>query len=386
VTDALWHDEPTLAKPGYLQSYVDPVFHVKVTRIGGDPDATIPVVAGRWGELARHRYSKDQPWNADQSLILLDKVSGVSGYLFLDGATYEPVFRRSPAGNETRWHPRLAGVMVYLKKGSCEVGHWDVRANSAAPIMRLAGYVDCQIGPYEGNLSRDGSWIGVNGKRTADGHAVGFAVDLANRRKYPDIDLAARGISYLGWISVSPGARYLVVEGTIDGHADATQLFDLQGAPVGSPWSEYGRPSHYDLSVDANGDEVAVGVSKSAPDNGRVIMRRLRDGLVTALTPGGYASHTSTRNAGRPGWAYVSHTTSDAKYAPFNDEVFAVKLDGSMRIERLAQLHTSRVDYDSEAQAVPSPDGRRVMFASNWKSGTGRPVQAYVVDTRPLCR
>jgi hypothetical protein len=35
---------------------------------------------------------------------------------------------------------------------------------------------------------------------------------------------------------------------------------------------------------------------------------------------------------------------------------------------------------------VPSPSGRRVLFASDWESGTNRPVHAYVADARPLCQ
>jgi hypothetical protein len=165
---------------------------------------------------------------------------------------------------------------------------------------------------------------------------------------------------------------------------DRTLVFTLQGEQVTGMWTEYGRPSHYDLTVDENGDEVAVGVSKSKPDEGRVIKRRLRDGKVTVLTAGGYASHTSTRNVDRPGWAYITYQNRDSnsKWGSYRDEVVAVKLDGSMTVERLAHLHTKKLDYVTEAHAVPSPDGRRILWASNWESDTGRPIGTYVADTR----
>jgi hypothetical protein len=58
----------------------------------------------------------------------------------------------------------------------------------------------------------------------------------------------------------------------------------------------------------------------------------------------------------------------------------AVKLDGSQTVERIAHLHTNRTDYLTEAHAVPSPDGRRVLWASDWESATGRPIGAYVAE------
>jgi hypothetical protein len=215
-------------------------------------------------------------------------------------------------------------------------------------------------------------------------------VDLAGPTKYPDLDLAAQGVTDLDWVSISASGTYLVVNGTItgcttvSGYCDASKVFTRNGAAVGPFWSEYGRPSHYDLTLDAAGADVAVGVAKSAPNEGKVIMRRLSDGLVTALNAGGYSQHHSARNLARPGWAYVSHPYNGPNWPPFRNEVFAVKLDGSQQIERIAHLHATTPTYESQPQVVPSPDGKRVIFASNWDVSSG-PVQAYVADVRSMC-
>src|SRR5207302_1108735 len=66
----------------------------------------------------------------------------------------------------------------------------------------------------------------------------------------------------------------------------------------------------------------------------------------------------------------------------FNEEIMAVKMDGSGSVERFAQSHSdwenatgttgqysskdSDYDYRSQPHEVPSPDGKRVIFASNW--------------------
>ena len=141
--------------------------------------------------------------------------------------------------------------------------------------------------------------------------------------------------------------------------------------------------SHFDLAVDVDGEDVAVGVSKPGKKyNGSVIKLRLRDGHITRLTFKGYAGHTSTRNIQRRGWAYVTYQTRSRNWPPFFDEVVAVKMDGSGQVERLAHMHALRTDYPTEAQACPSPDGKRVVFASTWESDSGRPIGCYVIDTR----
>lgn len=77
---------------------------------------------------------------------------------------------------------------------------------------------------------------------------------------------------------------------------DVTQVYDHSFNPVGDLWAEYGRPSHYDLAIDADGDDVAIGVSKSKPDDGNLISRRLKDGKIKSIIPDGYARHTSARS------------------------------------------------------------------------------------------
>jgi hypothetical protein len=43
-------------------------------------------------------------------------------------------------------------------------------------------------------------------------------------------------------------------------------------------------------------------------------------------------------------------------------------------------LHTRKVDYVTEAHGVPSADGRKALWATNWDSPTGRPIGACVLE------
>ena len=66
-----------------------------------------------------------------------------------------------------------------------------------------------------------------------------------------------------------------------------------------------------------------------------------------------------------------------------------MKMDGSQAVERLAHKHSAISGcYRCESHAVPSRDGRRVMFASNWATycgtgcGTSGDIKDYVVGTQ----
>jgi hypothetical protein len=363
---------PTVAEPGYLSPIIDPTFATEVVRVTGDPDDPISSLGIEWDELSRHGYSKRQPWNADESLLYIASRVG----LILDGQTYAPIARlNAPVSmNESRWHPTRPHVRVYIADSS--VGEWNVMDETAEVLGNFPGYDDLHMGPWEGNLSNDGNRVAVLGTAPS-GRQVAFGYDLSTETKGPDIDLEGVAVD---WVSISPLGGYVVV----NGWNDNTQIYTWEGEEVGSRWMEYGRPSHYDLTVDAAGDEVAVGVSKSAPDGGRVIKRRLTDGMVTVLTPGGFASHASTRNLERPGFVYVTYSYRGDDWLPYRNEIVAVPLDGSMRVERLGHLHSQTLDYRGESHGAPSPSGRRVIFASDW-DGSLRPVRGYVIDTAPLC-
>ncbi|NLX99883.1 MAG: cadherin-like domain-containing protein [Rhodopirellula sp.] len=361
---------PAIPLPGYLEPFIDPVFGTRVIRVT-DPGNPIPLpgVDPTWGPVARHHYSTDQAWNADQSLLMLDRgTPGAS--LFLDGDTYQPLFLKEPPGR-FRWHPTDPDLLIFVDGN--RIGTWNVLTEEVNVLASLEGYSEFDEGPNQGMSSNDGTKIAVAGFNPA-GKEVIFVYDLAAQHKYPDFSLPAGTSS----VTISPLGNYVVVSGDLDG-VDQTQVYDLEGNKVGPFWSEFHRPGHFDVAVDENGDEVAVGRSKSDPDKYLVIKRRLSDGLVTVVADAG-ASHTSTRNLGRPEWAYLSY--NDPSLGPYFAEVVAARLDGSLDVQRLVHTHAVINEYVTEPHASPSPDGMKVIFASNWDDPHGN-VAAYVVE---LCR
>ncbi len=376
-TDLNVYATPGNARPGYLQTTTDPVFGTKVTRITGDVGASIPTIGGNWGDVVRHHYSKDQPWNADQTLIYLDTNSAGPPDLFLDGSSYQPLFtRQRPYQSDIRWHNTNADVMIYVAGNV--FGYWNVRTDVKSVVRTFSGYSGFTLGGFEGNSSEDNTKVLIDGYDGSGNH-VAFAYDYVSNVKYPDVSESRAGIAFSGG-TISAKGQYLVV-----GDDDETSVvLDLQGNVV-QRWPA-GRPSHFDMAIDANGDDVAVGVSKDNPDAGRVIKRRLRDGQVTVLTQGGWASHSSTRNALLHGWAVSDYNQNNSAWNPYVGEVDLISLAGNT-VYRLAHHHNvgEDVDYESQTHATPSRDGLRVMFDSSWGKSSFRPVSAYVVDLRSSC-
>jgi hypothetical protein len=95
------------------------------------------------------------------SLLWIDtNTGGTPGdTIFIDGTTYQPLFSRSTPGEEKRWHPLQPDNMVYVSGNV--LGRWNVRTDASATIRTLSEYSKLQIGPYEGNLSANGSLIAL---------------------------------------------------------------------------------------------------------------------------------------------------------------------------------------------------------------------------------
>ncbi len=105
-------DSVDIPRPEYLKSIIDPVFGSRITRVTGDPGLTRGGV--NWGDRARHHYSKDQPWNADQSLLMIFN-NGKPSTLILDGETYQLSFALDFPRDEIRWHPQNPNLLIYTK-------------------------------------------------------------------------------------------------------------------------------------------------------------------------------------------------------------------------------------------------------------------------------
>lgn len=371
-------DPPPLPEPAYLASVRDPAF--------GTPFVRITAPGLKVGDGIRcdvryctHRYSSSQAWNADQSLLVIE--NGCGGACFLDGRTYQPLFHRD-LPNECEWHPKDPSLMVCV--ASQAVYLWAPRTGQIDAIVALDGFHQAQFGPYKGNPSASGDRVVV---RALDGQGrlVAFAVDVRTGVMHAPISLdglPGRNDS----CTISASGQYVVCSQTQADERETLHVFTTEGKAV-QHWEENHRPGHGDLTVDSDGDDVYVGISKSEPDLFHVIKRRLRDGRITDLLPYGQVSHASIRNTARPGWVFLTFTGTRADVADtlengkasFFQEIVALRIDGSGTLRRLVQTRNAPADYWSETHASPSPDGSRVIWSTNW-GRPGGPVSDYVAE------
>src|SRR5439155_8298481 len=111
---------PAMSKPLYRIPITDTTFNGIVTRIADDAGRSLyPAYPDSvWRPDARHRYSKDQPWNADGSLLAIHNTGGgAAAWVYLDGSSYalqNIQNRTNIAYTDWRWHPTLPNVQIVV--------------------------------------------------------------------------------------------------------------------------------------------------------------------------------------------------------------------------------------------------------------------------------
>jgi len=427
ITDpSLIFTEPQVPRPQSLVPVAEPTFGTTLTRIAGDTGKSFswtgpPSGSGTWGSDVRHHYSKDQPWSSDGTLLMIQNSGGgTPDPIFLDGNTYLPKIGKCSnySDSDERWQPSTQHPHEVINVRGSTLEWFDVTTCTQTRVWSLPFTVN-GFGSGEGNPSRDGRFV-VLGDSTRI-----FVVDMdpqppfnpyPNKRIGPAYTISACGLSSgcgWDWVTVAASGKYAVV----DYNGQHPRIFDIDPntlalAPhpmaASSPRCAGEDPAqgylylvgHADLTMNPfdNNEDVLIGkedcgnVGKTINGTlvGSVMMVRLRDGAITALITYSNAAaphHISARDYDRPGWVYVGfHNGSGQR---FWDEIVAIKMDGSGAVERLAHKHSQySTCYRCESHAVPSRDGKRVLFASNWASNCGTlcgatsDIKTYIVDTR----
>lgn len=382
-----------LARPAVGKPTLDPVFRTSLRRIS---DARKDGFSGIFPE-----YSKRQAWNADESLMLLRTGDGKT--LLYDGATY--AFKKvldDVGGEDVFWHPANPGLLYYNPDNT--LWSCDVATDERKKLHSFAEYTFANT-RAEGNLSRDGATYAFVGQiYDSAAQTVTFkdlvVFDLANGKVAAKLALP-KGTENFDWVSISPGGKYVVVD-YADEEAKRFHGVEVYDRGFKFLWQKPLGAGHSDLAIDANGDEVLVMDQYDKERNVTVLRKvRLSDGRETTLLEVSqfFDLHISCRNEKRSEWCvvstfdYVGRLTHDAKgWLPFEDEIFAVKLDGSGEVRRIAHHRSRRYTpatpdsdrsvYFAEPHATVSRKGDRILFGSNWgeKVESEASVDAYVVE------
>ena len=361
---------PDIPRPGYLKPIVDPVFGtdvVRITRLAPPPKPKRPIV--------RHSYSKIQPWNADQSLLL---IGAFYPQRILDGNTYEQVglFNASSGPVWSNVDPQRVYGVSGARFGFTDLDGPDPKGFTA--LHRFTGYRNVSLGFGEGNLSNDDRYaaligVGRDGDRDLIVFDVPAAQVVATRRFHAPLDNA----------TMSQSGNYVIVVWGADGKGrnKGVEAYDLGLNFVRqvTPYSEHG-----DAGYTADGQEAWVSYS---PGKKRTIGAYPLAGgppiTVIDAHPGTWGGHVSCRNLERPGWCYISDDGGSARYWRGYDQVWAQQIAPDGVAEVFAHEHHGfDTAYYRQPQGVPSRDGARVLWASDWDGGNKAPVFDYVASAR----
>ncbi|MCA9742011.1 MAG: hypothetical protein H6695_04305 [Deferribacteres bacterium] len=383
--------EPFLAKPAIGETYRDPVFHTKITRL------TDAVAEQNKGFVCY--YAKLNPFNADESKILIYQRGGKWRLYDISGQFLKEVpVKNTQTDSQPRWHPTDPNVLFWFNANTI------VKHNiESATSEDIAQFQDYQFITNfdEGNYSADGTLLAIAGKNWPwrTGLQEFFVYDLVNKKQVgPKIPATGHEVD---WLSISPSGEYMVVHVAFKQGGEQWQGTDVYKVPemTWQPYPYYIYSDHADIGIDELGDEVYVTDNAESvyPDRLRHIEKfRLSDGAKTDLLglKWGLSMLISCRNLGVPGWAIVSTYSLPERLAspdiyPFQDEIFAVKLDGSYEVRRLAHHRSQRFsvgdysynNYWDQPNAVSSTSGDFILFSSNWRE-LDAPEDVYLMDLR----
>lgn len=401
-------DLAELPRPAKGESYRDPDYGVCVVRVT-DHEHEPPT------GFARNYYSRFQPFNADESLLLVFARNG-EWHLY-DAATFRHVKTLSLGGGsvEPQWHPRDPHKLYVLPdKGGMQIDLVDIRDGKRTTVVDftelegIAGHRGARslkdVWPeaarvwtrWEGSPSMDARYWAFL-VETKDGDPLGMiTLDLEERVILGTYD--TQEIGRPDHISMSPLGNFAVASWTEK--AARCPLFRKRGSfdrPCGvmaftrdfrEAVGLAAKSPHSDLAVDADGREVIV---VSNYDSGNVEMIELATGKVTPLwriyiDGASTAMHISGKAWRRPGWVLIStYWMNDPKEARpwYRDKLMAVELREDPRIINIASIASHVRSYFSEPHATVNRDFTRIVFNANWLTGRDDDVDVYMALLPP---
>lgn len=349
--------------PKYLENYKDKIFHSKITR----------VTQRKLQSDSKHPYSKKgSAWNSNMKIIRL-------GYKLYDAKTFKelPVSKGqtkteayktvgSPrhGTGDIRWSTINPNIMYTLSSNkkfvSILVNKNRNKTSLDQEFLDLSTYKDVSIGKSEGNLDYKSEYIVFSATKENDDKVYALLYKIGDKtiaweKEIPHALWQAKNNkpNYFDWISVDALAEHIVT--SVDHNM---YVYDMN---LNNEVKIEDYASHGDLGIDVNGNPVYVQfVFHGEVGIYSYNLRNPKQPRIRLLPKKYSGGHVSCRNHQLPGWCYLS--TGQEGYT----EVIALKLDhGTGTVRRFAQTHMSFKGHD-ETQVNVSPDGKRILFASDW--------------------
>ncbi len=344
---------PTPSLPPFNGSVYDSSTGITVTRVSKYDSA--------WEWYPRHDYAKIQPWNADMSMY---KFYSVAIY---DARTHEKI-RDLPNIYYSEWSNVDPDIIFSFREDGV-IATYNIETEQIDTLLVLEGFDLVKLGPGEGNIDNSDHYVALACKKDTD--LVVVVVDLKNRSIVTSKTFAGAWgdgefPEFVDWVSVSQSGEFVGImwanstseSNPFHGHY-GVEIYNTTDMVFERRLIGYG--DHGDFCYSPSGEEIFV---QFYGENGTINSYSLNTGTHTVIHTHpdfGYEdAHLSCRNIRRPGWAYVS--TDPEK----GGMIVAVKLDGSESVELFGHHYSSACNYTKSPMPVPSPDGKLVMFNSDF--------------------
>jgi len=363
---------PEMPRPEYLKPVSDPTFGSVIIRITDKAvfDSIKP------GLRPFHHYPKNQPWNSDGSLILLDGWPGA----VLDGNIYKFVRYVDPPTEPHGWSNTKPNIVYGTNKPNLLV-KLDVSTNITQTIREFSEYSYISYGDQEGSPSNDDRYISLICKKPSNEIDI-VVYDLLKNKVVSKMDIP----EWPNNCTISQSGKYVLVQYMTDSTGPKQGLCAYNLKDLSFIRNIMALSIHYDVGYDTEGNEVVV-CSDRDHNSRAVIMTRIDNGKkTTLLSPEkmSWPMHISCRNIKRSGYAYLSEFAESYSEPdkPNAQKIFALKLDPAANGDALTEIfshewHSDVVEEDRCPFGVPNRDGSKVMFRSDWMNGKGE-INSYV--------
>ncbi|SFV69548.1 Fibronectin type III domain protein [hydrothermal vent metagenome] len=357
----------SIPKPDYNTSYSEPSFASTVTRITERSVQSYnmhpyPKQGSAWNDDMRILHLGYRLYNASsfEELAITKGLNGNQAYAKMGSPWHGPA--------DLRWSKKDAKKMYVLDSSQrfktlrVNADNSNISTENILLDMSSKGYEDITTGANEGNLDYNDTHILFTAKKANDTRVYALLYKIGDNTLLWEKPMT-RGEWGIGfdWMSVDAKAQHILVSTN-----NKIYLYDmnLENERLLENFAEHG-----DAGIDSEGNSVYVQLKSGG---GGVWMYHL-DKIVAPIkmlrsNHGG--GHISCRNYKHLGWCYVN--TAENKYK----EVFALKLDnGSGIVDRMAQTQMSAQNAGC-TQVNVSPDGKKVLFSSDWSQGSAEDYQA----------
>ena len=373
IMDKLNHPMTTLAKPGLLQTAIDPQFGTTIRRISN---------AGT-NHVVKPMYSTIPAWNADESLMILYHTSGApyaGQHVLYDGKTYQLIRALNDTAadlEQIHWDTINPSFFYYPSNYNnlARFIKYDVRTDTETVLHNFAlAPTSC---PNNGSLSfgSDPQYMSWEANKKVVGLQCGnkkFAYNIST-----DTVLGIATISSVNAPVVAPSGNLMY----LDGKVYDTATFSLQRTLPMAVVDE-----HASIGREADGTDVYNAIDFDGSPAGNLISWNLQTGtkdpVISEATGYPYpitGTHISSIATQNPGFVSVDMIGEGTGKTLLDNEIVVVDLNTD-RVCRAAHHHSADgpQGYWAEPHANISPSGTRIAFASDW--GGTNTVDTYVLE------